>query len=195
MSMGAIAVSSIGAGPDEMHELRIIKYFTLSGFVLTAVLCLGITPVARILYGSTSSHIVGLSIILSIFLPIRFLNFSLSSFLLASGRSVERLKIVIASVVFNVALNLAMDGWAFAAGAAWATVITEVGVTVLFMQYLHGRSVRRGGLLVLGISAVACLVQILDEIPDIPIPVVTGITFVAGLLTVLLTSRTRGVKP
>src|SRR5581483_8510693 len=74
----------------------------------------------------------------ALFLPLRFLNFAFSALLVARGGAGRRLWIVGGTTVLNVALNLLLDGRLGAYGAAWATVVTEVGVTILFVAALRG---------------------------------------------------------
>jgi O-antigen/teichoic acid export membrane protein len=136
MSLGALATAATRV-TGEARESAVVGLFTRTGLAIAAALSLLLPVIVRMLYGSSHETVVALAGILTLFLPLRFLNFGLSSLVLARGMVLRRLHIVIAGVAVNVVLNLALDPFIGATGAAWATVLTEVGVTCAFLLVLE----------------------------------------------------------
>lgn len=112
---------------------------------------------ARLIYGGSASGLLGVIAVLAFFVPLRFGNFALSAILLSEGRAKSRLVVVVMSMLLNVALNFALDPSFGILGAAWATVLTEVGVTILFLRELPS-CFRRDALSTGAVTAVGALV-------------------------------------
>ncbi len=142
MSVGAIATATRRSVTGDSASPAVATFFSRSGLALAAASCVLLTPIAYLELPSGRSGIVLLATILALFVPLRFLNFGMSSLLLAEGRATARLWIVAASAIFNVVLNVMLDPWFGAVGAALATVLTEVVVTVAFLRSLRNRALR-----------------------------------------------------
>jgi O-antigen/teichoic acid export membrane protein len=67
--------------------------------------------------------------VLALGLPLLFLNYGLTHFLIARDLGRKNLVFSGAMLVLNVALNLVLIPRAGGPGAAWATVLTELGLT------------------------------------------------------------------
>jgi len=157
MSLGALATSASRRIGGDGSELAVTQFFSRSGLAVGSALVASLALTVRALYGQGHGAIIALASILAMFIPLRFFNFGLSSILLARGMAVRRLKIVLFGLGSNVVLNLVLDPFAHARGAAWATVITEVGVSAALLVALGERRLRREGAF-LGLAVgLACL--------------------------------------
>jgi O-antigen/teichoic acid export membrane protein len=77
------------------------------------------------MFGSQFVRASGSLRVLAFALPLLFVNFGLSQFLLARGRERAYLALSAVLLAVNVGLNLALIPPAGGAGAAWATLVTE----------------------------------------------------------------------
>jgi O-antigen/teichoic acid export membrane protein len=158
MSAGAIATASARQA-SRASSLELIAFFSRCGLAVAAALCIAAPSVVRLLYGPGHQSIVQLATVLCLFLPLRFLNFSLSSVALAKGWAKQRFYVVLFSAIANIGLNVSLDPWASSMGAAWATVLTEVGVTCAFALLLKRDRLGAGFPPVAAAVIVACGLQ------------------------------------
>jgi O-antigen/teichoic acid export membrane protein len=190
--MGALALAS-APNASERSALQLVAFFSRCGLIASGMLCVAAPLLIRLLYGSGHRMIISLAIILSLFLPLRFLNFALSSLALARGWATKRLYVVLFSAVLNVSLNLLLDPWAGSLGAAWATVLTEVGVAVVFLSLLGRERLSRAAWPVFIAVGIACGAQLvrLFMVHDEWLGVATGVLLGLGALSSFQAQRSR----
>jgi O-antigen/teichoic acid export membrane protein len=142
MGLGSLALMARNRSrgtTQARDETTLVAVFGAAGSLVAGSLAIGLWLTTGILFPSHAQAIRQLAVILALFLPLRFVNFALSAILLARGDAKRRLWIVGVSTLLNVVLNLVFDPRLGAYGAAWGTVITEVGVTWLFVRSLSSR--------------------------------------------------------
>jgi O-antigen/teichoic acid export membrane protein len=129
--------------------------------------------------------------ILALFLALRFGNFGLSALLLAGGKASSRLIVLIASIIGNVALNLALDSTFGPFGAAWSTVLTELIVAGSLIYFIRDRALYRpvaGSILFVAVAA-AVQVGTVAAVGITVASICTGVVFLAGASVLLLKRR------
>ncbi len=151
-------------GPPRRHATpatnprAIYRFFRLAGTAAAGVLLVALPVGVTVLFGS-APEVLTLTAVLGLFLALRFANYGLSAILLAGGRAGSRLLVLVYSVGGNVLLNLLLDGTYGAAGAAWATVLTELVVAGSMLWFIHDRALLRPVLA--GIAMVAAAATVL----------------------------------
>ena len=198
MSLGSLALVArrdrhgrIASGADE--DAALASLFAALGAAVACALVVGLWPVVAVLFPTHVGTIRNLGIVLALFLPLRFLNFAFSALLVARGGAARRLWIVAGTTALNVTLNLAFDGHLGAFGAAWATVLTEVGVTALFVLSL--RAVRVGApvaVIVATVGAASVWAAIAlrgGSAPGALVAPIAGVMFVGGAACAVLSQR------
>ncbi|WP_033339166.1 lipopolysaccharide biosynthesis protein [Catenuloplanes japonicus] len=164
MGVGALAFAA-GRKPDGNPAADdpglVFRFFRIAGLGASGVLYLGLPLALVILFGDGESETIGgLTLVLGLFLALRFANYGLSAVLLAGGGAGGRLLVLVFSLSANLLLNLTLDGPFGAYGAAWATVATELVVAGSMLYFIRSRSLIR--------------------------PVLTGVATVAGVGAVLI---------
>lgn len=101
-----------------------------AGIVVGAGLAGTAGLVARRMFGPEFARTIPALRILSLALPLLFLNFGLTHFLIARDLGMLHMGFAGLMVLVNLAANLALSGRFGAAGAAWATLMTEAALTV-----------------------------------------------------------------
>jgi O-antigen/teichoic acid export membrane protein len=100
------------------------------GVVVGGAICVGSARIIGLVFGAGFANSARSLQVLGLAVPLLFLNFGLTHFLIA--RNLERRNLVFAIVM--VVLNLGMNLWLIprsgAVGAAWATLGTEVALTI-----------------------------------------------------------------
>lgn len=183
MGLGALAYASRHgmSGDRSADRQKIFEFFGVSGQLAAGLVCIGLPVAVAILFGGGGHAILQLSLILALFLAMRFANFGLSALLLARGRASSRLLVLVFSIVGNIGLNLALDGHFGAYGAAWSTVLTELIVAASLTWYIADRALVRavamkaGGMLV----AAGTLAVLLRVLPVGQAAPVVGVLFLA----------------
>lgn len=116
----------------------------LAGVLAGAALALGGALVARRIFGPQFARTVPALRILSLALPLLFLNFGLTHFLIARDLGMRHLALAGLMVPINLVGNLALSPRWGAAGAAWATLLTEAALSACCLVAL--RAARRDDL-------------------------------------------------
>jgi O-antigen/teichoic acid export membrane protein len=183
-AMGAGALAA--ATRDRDDPTAVVDFFLRVGVVVTAGLSVMVPLAIALMYGATRPAVIHLALILALFLPLRFFNFGLSSIALARGEAAGRFYVVVASVVVNVVLNLILDPFLGAAGAAWATVATEAFVSGAFLMLVRDRRLMLPAIQVAAVFAGSTICESVSAsaIPAIAVGPVLG----ASLLCVLACS-------
>ena len=135
MALGGLA--KIGRDGASGNVAALINFLGGAGAILTSGLTILLPVVVLLMYGPDQNILTLDALILATFVPLRFYNSALSSVVLLYGSAKSRLFVVLASVVVNVALNFTLDPIMGSRGAALATVLTELGVTISFLAMLR----------------------------------------------------------
>jgi O-antigen/teichoic acid export membrane protein len=109
------------------------------GLVLAALLALGLlggavcrlaaAPIVALVFGPAFAPAVASLRVLALGLPLLFVNYGLTHFLIARDLGGKNLVLAAAMLALNVALNLLLIPRLGGPGAAWATVATEAALT------------------------------------------------------------------
>ena len=194
MGVGALAFAARRGDSDPGDEpAAIYRFFRLAGTAAAGVLLVALPVGVTVLFGS-APEVLTLTAVLGLFLALRFANYGLSAILLAGGRAGSRLLVLVYSVGGNVLLNLLLDGTYGAAGAAWATVLTELVVAGSMLWFIHDRALLRPVLA--GIAMVAAAATVLVVVGRFG---TTAAVLTTGVLLLGLAAaqalRTRGPVP
>jgi len=100
------------------------------GLVVGSACLLGGSTLIGIVFGAGFGRAVASLRVLALGLPLLYLNFGLTHFLLARDRGRATLWLAVATLAFNLALDLALIPRSLGPGAAWATVLSELGLTL-----------------------------------------------------------------
>ncbi len=110
---------------------RQLSMLLLALGLTTAAICFfGAVPLVRLAFGQGFGRAVVSLRVLSMGLPLLYLNFGLTHFLVARDMGRAMSFVTLLMLVVNVSLNLALIPRRLGPGAAWATVLTEVALTV-----------------------------------------------------------------
>ncbi|MFC4065154.1 lipopolysaccharide biosynthesis protein [Actinoplanes subglobosus] len=183
MGTGALAYAApriVGGRTGE--PLTIFRFFMVTGFTVTGLMLVALPVATVVLFGDAGDTILHLSMILALFLAMRFANFGLSALLLAGGRASSRLIVLVLSIAGNLGLNLALDGRFGTFGAAWSTVLTELIVAGSLLYFLRDRTLVRA---VAGSTAFVAVTAAVLVLTSLTISltlaaVATGLVFLAG---------------
>jgi O-antigen/teichoic acid export membrane protein len=190
MSLGALASVSRGGSARTISNLKVYRFFGYAGLFGSAAVMLAIFNGSRILYGGSGQTIAQLAVVLALFLPLRFLNFGLSSVLISRGHAMQRLLVVGQSIVLNIILNLCLDPSFGAAGAAWATVATELTVSLTFLFFL--KDVWKSFQIWANIAVVGCVAAFLGVANVLHLPSQAAATIGGLFFAIIAISWTRG---
>ena len=117
----------------------------IAGIVLAAACALGSGYIVPLVYGTPYLYAAPTFAILSLALPLFFLNYALTHQVIGWDGQRAYLLIAMAALAANIAANLALVPSHGMSGAALATLLTEVVVTLgcVFTLVQHGNSARR----------------------------------------------------
>jgi O-antigen/teichoic acid export membrane protein len=96
----------------------------------------GGAQLVRIIFGPGFGRAVPSLRILALGLPLLYLNYGLTHFLVARDMQRATSWFALLMLVFNVALDVALIPRASGPGAAWATVLTELALTACCLAAL-----------------------------------------------------------
>jgi O-antigen/teichoic acid export membrane protein len=121
-------------------EAALVILLLALGAAVAAFVYLTSDRMVRLIYGVGFARAAPSLRVLSAALPILFLNFGLTHFLIA--RDLERRNLLFAALmlVVNVSANLLVIPRLGGPGAAWATLVTEVALTICCAIALRSRS-------------------------------------------------------
>jgi O-antigen/teichoic acid export membrane protein len=124
-------------------EVLIVTALLALGLLAGASVYLGSASLVALVFGPGFVRAVPSLRVLSLGLPLLFLNFGLTHLLIA--RDLQRRNLVLAGsmLVLNVSLNLVLTPRLGGPGAAWATVVTEAALTGSCLATLSWRPLRR----------------------------------------------------
>ena len=200
MGVGALAYAAprklMGGGKAD-DPTTIFGFFEIAGFGATGLMLVGLPVAATILFGAEGDTVLHLAMILALFLALRFGNFGLSALLLAGGKASSRLLVLVASIVGNLALNLALDRTFGPFGAAWSTVLTELIVAGSLIYFIRDRALYRpvaGSIVFVAVAAVV-LVAAVAALGLTVASICTGVVFLAGAAALLLKRRSGRTVP
>jgi len=131
-SMSKFFVSSKDALKTTLEKSS--KYLFIIGLPVTIGIILLADKIVLIIYGIKFTNSIIALQILSLYLPLRFVNFALYPTLYSVDRQMSAALSVTISAVANVILNLLLIPVLSFAGAAIATVLTEI---ILFALYFY----------------------------------------------------------
>jgi len=118
--------------PERQHrwEAALVALLLVLGTGVAAAVYATSDRLIRLVYGAGFVRAAPSLRVLAVALPILFLNFGLTHFLIA--RDLERRNLLFAALmlVVNVAANLMLVPRLLGPGAAWATLLTEVALTI-----------------------------------------------------------------
>jgi O-antigen/teichoic acid export membrane protein len=127
--------------PDKQRrwEAALVALLLTMGAVVGGVVYLGSGRIISLIYGAGFVRAVPSLRVLAVAVPILFLNFGLTHFLIA--RDLERRNLVFAALmlIVNVAANLILIPRHRGPGAAAATLITEISLTICCLIALRRR--------------------------------------------------------
>lgn len=191
-SMMGIGVVTLIANNGGSRERRLtVAAGCMLGVVSAGTLIAAGPTVARVFYGSHATEEVTTCIrIMALFALLRLPNFAFSAVLVAHGRSVARLNIVMGMIVVNVALNVMLDPHYGAIGSAWATVVTEIIATLTFWSVLRQR-IDKGVVSLLMLTALFCsIIFLLTDAREAPVIALLALAAAAGAYAAMV-YRTR----
>jgi O-antigen/teichoic acid export membrane protein len=126
---------------DHDRVKRIGGALALIGVVLALVCGLGASVIVPTIYGDTYAYAAPAFAILSLALPLFFLNYALTHQVIGWDGQSAYLVIAAVALAGNIAANVALVPSQGIAGAAIGTVLTEVIVTAGCVLYLANRRI------------------------------------------------------
>ncbi|MGD0675038.1 MAG: oligosaccharide flippase family protein [Polyangiaceae bacterium] len=116
--------------PAQRRLERLLGAVLLASGALVAATCLAFgAPLIRVVFGPGFGRAVPLLRILAVGVPLLFLNYGLTHFLVARDRGMMTQWFAFGMLGLNVVLDIVLIPRAGGAGAAWATDITEFVLT------------------------------------------------------------------
>jgi O-antigen/teichoic acid export membrane protein len=118
-------------------ERHVAALLLFSGLALAAACVAGGSWLIQVIFGAGFARSVASLRVLSLGLPLVFLNYGLTHFLVA--RDLQRMTtwLALMMLVLNVTLDLVLIPTAKGPGAAWATVISEIALTLCCLGALN----------------------------------------------------------
>jgi O-antigen/teichoic acid export membrane protein len=137
----AVTFPSLVQAADTQLLKRIGGRLTLVGAAFAVVCAAGGSVIIPLLYGESYAYAAPAFSILALALPLFFLNYALTHQVIGWDGQRSFLLIVIVALAANVAANIALVPSQGIAGAAIATVLTEIVVTIgcLFALWIGKR--------------------------------------------------------
>jgi O-antigen/teichoic acid export membrane protein len=127
-------------------ELRLGCLLLTSGVLVAAALWLLDDRIVLLLLGKTFARSALTLRVLALVVPVLFVNYSLTSFVLARGRERRFVGVLATMLVLNVLLNVLLVPRLGGMGAAWATLATEIALLAACVALLaSGRPLRKAG--------------------------------------------------
>jgi O-antigen/teichoic acid export membrane protein len=118
---------------DAVAQHRLEKHLATllfaTGLLVGAVCFVGGTPIVRLLFGARFGDAVFSLRVLAVGIPLLFLNYGLTHFLIARDLGKLTQWASITMLGLNVVLDVTLIPRGGGVGAAWATVLTELGLT------------------------------------------------------------------
>jgi O-antigen/teichoic acid export membrane protein len=124
-------------------ETGVFAVLLAVGLAVGAVVYAASAPIISLLFGREFAAAVPSLRVLALGLPLLYLNYGLTHFLIARDLGSKNLVFAAAMLVLNVMLNLIAIPRMGGPGAAWATVLTEVGLTLCCLATLTARTDRQ----------------------------------------------------
>jgi O-antigen/teichoic acid export membrane protein len=118
-------------------ETRVSIALFAAGVLTGAALAAGSGLVARRIFGPEFARTIPALRILSLALPLLFLNSGLTHFLVARDLGMLHLKLTGLLVLVNAGANLLLSARLGASGAAWSTLITEATLSLCCLLAVH----------------------------------------------------------
>lgn len=137
----AVTFPLLVQAPDARLVRTIGGGLAVVGVALAAVCALGANFIVPLIYGPSYAYAAAAFAVLSLALPLFFLNYALTHQVIGWDRQRAYLAIVIVALMGNVAANLLLVPSRGIVGAAIATVLTEVIVTAGCVYVLARRPV------------------------------------------------------
>jgi O-antigen/teichoic acid export membrane protein len=132
---------------DALAQRRLERHLAAllfgTGLMVGAVCFLGGTPIVRLLFGARFRDAVFSLRVLAMGIPLLFLNYGLTHFLIARDLGKITQWASITMLGLNVLLDMTLIPRGGGVGAAWATVLTELGLTVWCLAGLRLAAVPR----------------------------------------------------
>jgi O-antigen/teichoic acid export membrane protein len=100
-----------------------------AGLMVGAVCFLGGTPIVRLLFGARFGDAAVSLRVLAVGIPLLFLNYGLTHFLIARDLGKMTQWASVTMLGLNIVLDMTLIPRGGGVGAAWATVLTELGLT------------------------------------------------------------------
>ncbi|HEX7138999.1 MAG TPA: polysaccharide biosynthesis C-terminal domain-containing protein, partial [Vicinamibacterales bacterium] len=124
---------------DYRPLVGVTSFVIVFSVLVAACVWIGAGPIVSVLFGSRYGAAAPALRILAIALPLLSLNLALTHQLIAWNRQRAFASICAAALIFNLGLNVFLIPGLAIEGAAWATVGTEVCVTVGCLYALRGQ--------------------------------------------------------
>jgi PST family polysaccharide transporter len=140
----AVTFPQLARARDDLPTRRRLERYVagllaISG-LLAAGVCLGGGPwLVRMIFGAGFARSVVSLRVLALGIPLVFLNYGLTHFLVARDLGRMTTWLALMMLVLNVALDLALIPGGKGPGAAWATVLSEVALTACCVGALRAR--------------------------------------------------------
>jgi len=138
----AVTFPMLVTASDTQLVRRIGALLTAVGAALAIVCALGGSIIMPLIYGDTYAYAAPAFSILALALPLFFLNYALTHQVIGWDGQIAYLLIATLALIANIAANIALIPTQGIAGAAWATVLTEVVVTAGCLAFLNLRRER-----------------------------------------------------
>jgi PST family polysaccharide transporter len=126
---------------DRPVQRRLERHLTTlllaSGLAAGAVCFFGAGPLVQLAFGRSFGRAAASLRVLALGVPILYLNFGLTHFLIARNLATRFTWFSLMMLVLNVALDLMLIPRGLGPGAAWATILTEVALTLCCLGALR----------------------------------------------------------
>ena len=118
-------------------ERQLNVLLLVAGFAAGAVCFFGAEPLVRLAFGAGFSRAADSLRVLALGLPVLYLNFGLTHFLIARNLATRFTWFALMMLVLNVVLDVLLIPRGLGPGAAWATILTEVALMVCCLGALR----------------------------------------------------------
>lgn len=182
--------------PDSLEQLHRLKSVSLRllglvGLPIAAAALLLADDLIPAVYGRDFGGAARCFQILALIIPVRMLGHTLGTTLTAADAQTWRTWGVTGAAAANIALNLALVPSMSYLGSAWATVVTEFGLLLVYAAMVARRTGTSGLLEALLVPAVACVAMVgalllLEGAGLVVASLVAGLVYAVALFAVLL---------
>ena len=121
-------------------EAALVMLLLALGAAVAVAVYFGSGPIVALVYGAGFARAVPSLRVLAAALPILFLNYGLTHFLIARDLERRNLQFAALMLLINVSANLLVVPRLGGPGAAWATLVTEVALTICCVIALRLRN-------------------------------------------------------